>query len=127
MLVAVGSARFEGRCVLGVGDGAVVLEGGFDADECGVFGVDVEGVDDDVAAPQVGSGRFEGRGAQPVGSGDVEAGVSVAVPRLAPRRPVEATAGEMLASMTDDWPPTMGDLVMLAQLRLARLGGHDTA
>ena len=28
--------------------------------------------------------------------------------------------------MTDDRPPTAGDLVMLAQLRLARLGERDT-
>ncbi|MYA16790.1 MAG: hypothetical protein F4Z28_08475 [Gammaproteobacteria bacterium] len=41
------------------------------------------------------------------------------VVRLAPQRPREPTPAEVLASMTDHWPPTEADLKMMAHLRLA--------
>ena len=39
--------------------------------------------------------------------------------RLAPRRPPEPTAAEILASAGGEWPPTDADLAMLARLRLS--------
>ena len=52
--------------------------------------------------------------------GSVIEGEELPVSRLAPKRPAEPTPAQQLASLID-WPPTMADLEMMAELRLSQL------